>query len=89
MKKKKMCHVLVHRFVYECLSVENLEEGDLVFHKEGKTFDNRFSKLRKSNAKKNAKNKKNAFKQYLWIYRYHTIWGEMASKNCSQQNAYL
>ena len=45
-KEKTNETVKVHRFVYECLSGENLEEGEFVDHKEGKTFDNRFSELK-------------------------------------------
>ena len=56
--KKKTERVLVHRFVYECLSREKLGKGDYVDHKEGKTFDNRFSELQKSDAKENTKNQK-------------------------------
>ena len=76
-KEKTNETVKVHRFVYECLSGENLEEGEFVDHKEGKTFDNRFSELRKSNAKENAKNKKmpsNNTSGYTGIRQFRGKW---------------
>ena len=65
-QKKNKYEYTVDLFMNVFLEKILRKETTLII-KKGKTFDNRFSELQKSDAKENAKN---PVKQYLWIQRY-------------------